>query len=272
MPTPQPTPAPHRVRVEIQDGVAEVSLDRPEKHNGLDVAMIDALIAAAEAIAANPSVRVVVLYGQGPSFCAGLDFPAFMANAAELIPHLMDEKFGPANRAQYVSWAWQALKVPVVAALHGHVYGGGLQIALGADIRLVHPGAKLSVMEIKWGLIPDMGFTQTVLRHVRPDIAKELAFTGRKVDAEEAARVGLCTRVEADPLAAARALAREIVGRSPDAVQADKRLVNESAGLDPAASFALEASIQRPLLASPNQLEAVMANFEGRAARFRDPG
>ena len=110
-----------------------------------------------------------------------------------------------------------------------------------------------------------------MLRHVRPDVAKELAFTGRKVDAEEAVRIGLCTRVEADPLAAARALAREIAGRSPDAIRADKRLVNESAGLDPAASFALEASIQRPLLASPNQLEAVMANFEGRAPQFKDP-
>ncbi len=264
-------PAPHRVRLSLHEGVADVRLDRPEKHNGLDVAMIDALIAAAETIAATPSVRVVVLSGEGASFCAGLDFPSFMADAATLIPRFMDDMFGPANRAQHVSWAWHALRVPVIAALHGHVYGGGLQIALGADIRLVHPQARLSVMEIKWGLIPDMGFTQTVLRHVRPDIAKELAFTGRKVDAEEAVRIGLCTRVEADPLQAAFALARDLAARNPDAIRADKALVNGAFGLDAPASFALEARLQRALLGSPNQMEAVMANFEARPPRFTDP-
>lgn len=260
--------SPHRVRLEILDGVADVRLDRPEKHNGLDVAMIDALIAAADTIAAAPAVRAVVLSGEGASFCAGLDFPAFMANAAELIPRFMDEPFGPANRAQHVSWVWQTLAIPVIAALHGHVYGGGLQIALGADIRLVHPEARLSVMEIKWGLIPDMGFTQTVMRHVRPDVAKELAFTGRRVDAEEAVRIGLCTRIEADPHGAALALAREIATRNPDAIRADKQLVNAAQGLDPTASFALEARLQRGLLGSPNQMEAVMANFEKRPPRF----
>lgn len=268
---PSVPPVPQRVRLDIHGGVADVRLDRPEKHNGLDVGMIDALIAAADTIAATPSVRAVVLSGQGPSFCAGLDFPSFMADAATLIPRFMDDMFGPANRAQQVSWVWQGLRVPVIAALHGHVYGGGLQIALGADIRLVHPEARLSVMEIKWGLIPDMGFTQTVLRHVRPDVAKELAFTGRKVDAEEAVRIGLCTRVEADPLAAAFALARDIATRSPDAIRADKELINTARGLDASSSFALEARLQRVLLGSPNQMEAVMANFERRPPRFVDP-
>lgn len=266
-----PPPAPHRVRLTIHDGVADVRLDRPEKHNALDVAMIDALIAAAGIISATPSVRVVVLSGEGPSFCAGLDFPSFTADAATLIPHFMDDMFGPANRAQHVSWAWHTLRVPVIAALHGHVYGGGLQIALGADIRIVHPDARLSVMEIKWGLIPDMGFTQTVLRHVRPDVAKELAFTGRKVSAEEAVWIGLCTRIADDPLAAAHALARDIAARNPDAIRADKELVNGAFGLDAPASFALEARLQRALLGTPNQMEAVLANFEARPPRFTDP-
>lgn len=263
--------APHRVQLTVDGPVAVVRLDRPDKLNGLDPAMIDALLDAADTLAATPGVRAVVLTGEGASFCAGLDFPAFLANAAELIPRLMDETFGPANRAQLVSWTWQTLPMPVIAALHGHVYGGGLQIALGADIRLVHPDAKLSVLEIKWGLIPDMGFTQTVMRHVRPDVAKELAWTGRTVGAEEAVRIGLATRVEADPLAAALALAREIATKNPHAIRADKALVNGAYGLDPEASFALEARLQRQLLSSPNQLEAVMANFQRRPPQFTDP-
>lgn len=260
-----------RVRVDVQDAVAHVRLDRPAKHNALDSAIIDALIEAAEGVRADRTVRAVVLSGEGPSFCAGLDFPSFMANAAELIPRFMDDMFGPANRAQHVSWVWQTLAVPVVAALHGHVYGGGLQIALGADIRLVHPEAKLSVMEIKWGIVPDMGFTQTVLRHVRPDVAKELTFTGRRVDAAEAVQIGLATRVEADPVPAALALAKDIAARNPHAIRAGKHLIHAAPGLDPAASFAMEARLQRSLLGSPNQMEAVMANFEGRSPVFSDP-
>lgn len=261
---------PPRVLLTVDGGVAHVQLNRPDKHNGLDPAMFDALFEAAEAVSQTPGLRAVVLSGAGPSFCAGMDFPSFMANIAEHMHHLMDEMFGPANRAQHVAWAWRALPVPVIAALHGHVYGGGLQLALGADIRLVHPDAKLSIMEIQYGLIPDMGFTQTVLPALRPDVASELVFTGRKVGAEEAARIGLCTRIEADPLAAARALAGQIAARSPHAIRAGKRLIREAPGLDAAGSFALEASLQRDLLGSPNQLEAVMASFERRAPSFED--
>lgn len=260
-----------RVRVERVGAVAHVQLHRPEKHNGLDCALIDALIEAAASLSDSPGLRAVVLSGAGPSFCAGLDFPSFLADSERLIPHLMDELIGPANRAQQVAWAWRALPVPVIAALHGHVYGGGLQIALGADLRLVHPEARLSIMEIHYGLIPDMGFTQTVLPHLRPDQAMELTLTGRKVGAEEAVQLGLCTRIEAEPLEAALRLAETIAARSPHAIRAAKQLIREARGLDVATGLNLEARLQRGLLGSPNQLEAVMANFERRPAVFVDP-
>jgi len=259
-----------RVRVDLDGGIANVRLNRPEALNGLDLPLVDGLIAAAEELAKTPGLRAVVLAGEGRAFCSGLDFPSFMGNAETAIPHLLDERVGPANRAQQVSWAWQALPVPVIAAIHGHCYGGGLQIALGADIRLVARDCKLSVMEIKWGLIPDMGVSKTLLSCVALDVAKDLVFTGRVVTGEEAVNLGLCTHVADDPIAEAQALAASIAGRSPHAIRAAKELLNAANDLDVAAAFELETRLQRALLGSPNQLEAVFANFEKRVPSFAE--
>ncbi|NLY95103.1 MAG: enoyl-CoA hydratase, partial [Myxococcales bacterium] len=184
-----------RVLVEIHEHVAHVRLHRPDRHNGLDLAMFEGIVAAADSLAARGDVRAVVLSGEGKSFCAGLDFQSFMTDPSNNRRLLERPEGEVANLAQAVSWKWTALPVPVVAALHGAVFGGGLQIALGADVRIASRDVRMSVMEIEYGLVPDMGLTQTLPRLVRADVARELAFTGRVVEAEEAAAIGLVTRL-----------------------------------------------------------------------------
>jgi enoyl-CoA hydratase/carnithine racemase len=175
------------------------------------------------------------------------------------------------NRFQRVAYDWVTLPVPVIAAVHGNCLGGGLQIALGADIRIATPDARMSVMEVRWGLIPDMSLSQTLPRLVRADVARELVYTARVFDGEDAARLGIVTRLADDPLAATRELAREIAGRSPDAVRGAKRLLNESWAGPAEAGLALEAELQRGLIGSPNQLAAVVAGMSKREAEFADP-
>ena len=260
-----------RVRVELSEGIAEVRLVRADKHNGLDRRMFEALLATGERLAGEPSLRAVVLVGDGPSFCAGLDFAAFMREGMDTAAMLRREEGSPVNFAQAAAWVWHELPVPVIAALHGHVYGGGLQIALAADLRYVTADARLSVREIQWGLVPDMTGTQTLRHLVRLDVAKELTFTGRIVSGEEAVALGLATRVEADPLAAARSTAREIAARSPDAIRADKRLFNTACTGSTEDGLRLEEEIQRQVIGRPNQLEAVMAGLQKRPPVFRDP-
>ncbi len=260
-----------RVRVELSEGIAEVRLARPDKHNGLDRRMFEALIEAGDRLAHDPALRVVVLVGEGPSFCAGLDFAAFMREGMDLSVLMRRDEGSPANFVQRAAWVWREIPVPVVAALHGHVYGGGLQIALAADLRYVTADARLSVREIEWGLIPDMTGTQTLRHLVRLDVAKELTFTGRKVSGEEAVALGLATRVESDPLAAAREIAREIASRSPDAIRAAKQLLNAAFTGSTEDGLRLEEEIQRRVLGKPNQLEAVMAGMARRAPVFGDP-
>jgi enoyl-CoA hydratase/carnithine racemase len=268
-----------RVTVSIgDDGVADVRLNRPEKRNALDGAMFAALAAAGEQLKGEANVRVVVLSGEGESFCAGLDFAAFQRLAADGGPTGDDANPGAmtpggiTHLGQQVCWVWQEVPVPVIAAVHGHALGGGLQIALGADIRLVHPDTQLSVREVHWGLIPDMTGTLFLSRLVRPDVAKELTFTARIVTGREAAELGLATRLSDDPRAEAFALAREIAGRSPDAVRGAKELFNRLADAGAADQFAAERRVIGGLIGRPNQVEAVMANFEKRAAVFADPG
>ncbi|MDD9938174.1 MAG: crotonase/enoyl-CoA hydratase family protein [Myxococcales bacterium] len=269
-----------RVTLDVKDGVADVRMARPDKMNAIDGAMFSALAEVGDQVAADKGIRAVVLSGEGRAFCAGLDFKSFMAMgnrdpkeaAREPAPDLLATAGeSPANRAQRAGWVWQEVPVPVIAAVHGVAYGGGLQIALGADIRIVAPDAKLSVMEIKWGLVPDMSGTQTLRRLVRLDVAKELTFTGRVVSGEEAVEIGLATRVSEDPRAAALELAGEIASKSPDAIRSSKRLLNESGLGTVREGLGLEATLQRALVGSPNQLEAVMSNLEKRAPRFKDP-
>lgn len=241
-----------RVITEVSDGVAEVRLNRPDKHNALDQAMFEAIVDAGRALMDRDDVRAVILYGDGPSFCSGLDFPSFTSSFTQGGPGL-DAAFETlpdevANAAQYTALVWRRLPIPVIAALHGAVFGGGLQVALGADVRLAAPDAKLSIMEIKWGLIPDMGATVTLKDVVGLDVAKELTFTGRVLDGETAAALRLVTRTEANPLAAARALATEIAAKSPDAVRHAKHLFHTAWAIDEATALANEARAQQALI------------------------
>ncbi len=260
-----------RVQVTFDGGIAIVRLSRPEKLNGLDLPMFEELVEAGDRITADKSVRACVLHGEGKGFCAGLDFQSVMGDQ-RAFERLLERVGGsPANLAQRVSWIWQEVPVPVIAAVHGVTYGGGLQIALGADIRYVAPDAKLSVMEIKWGLVPDMGITQTLLRLVRVDVAKELTFTGRVFSGTEAKELGLATHLSDDPLNDALALARIIASKSPDAIRATKKLYGEAVELTRAQALALETALQVPLLGSANQMEAVQANMMKREPAFTDP-
>ena len=260
-----------RVRVEVSDGVADVRLTRGDKHNGLDRRMFEAIIDTGTKLAGDRSLRAVVLSGEGPSFCAGLDFASFMREGADFEALLAPRDDSPANFVQQAAWVWAELPVPVIAALHGYVFGGGLQMALAADLRYVAADAALSVREIEWGLVPDMSGTQTLRHLVRLDVAKELTFTGRKVSGEEAVALGLATRVEADPHAAARRVAAEIAQRSPDAIRAGKRLLNQAFTGSTDEGLRLEEQVQRTVLGRPHQLEAVAAGMSKRAPRFVDP-
>jgi enoyl-CoA hydratase/carnithine racemase len=224
-----------RVRIDVADHVATVTLTRADKHNALDRPMFEAIIAAAERLSDEPGVRVVVLHGEGPSFCSGLDLASLISSDAGIEAIVAPLREEPPNWFQRTAYDWLRLPVPVIAAIHGNCFGGGLQIALGADIRIATPDARLSVMEVKWGLIPDMSITRTLPRLVGIDVAKELTFTGRLIDGTEAQRLGLITRVDDDPLGVARELAADIASKSPDAIRGAKRLFNASRtrGRDP---------------------------------------
>lgn len=260
-----------RAAVDVQGHVAEVRLTRPDKHNALDFAMFEGLNAAIERLRNERGVRAVVLHGEGPSFCSGLDFPSFLAEGRPIDEMLSKHEGGPANIAQHVAYGWQTLPMPVIAAVHGNCIGGGAQIALGADVRIVHPDARISIREAAWGLIPDMGITRSLPRLVRFDVAKELVLTARFVSGAEAVDIGLATRADDDPLAAARTLAQEIAALSPDATRRAKALLEQGWNAPPEDSLALEEALQRQLLGSPNQVKAVQAGFSGEPAQFDDP-
>jgi len=260
-----------RVLLAVEGGVAHVRLNRADKRNGLDRAMFEALIATGETVAADRRVRAVVLSGEGPAFCAGLDWKSFLADgegARALLAR--DVTRSPANVAQRACWVWTEVPVPVIAAVHGAALGGGLQLALACDMRLIAPDATLSVMEVRYGLVPDMTASQTLLRLVRPDVAKELMFTGRVMSGEDAARIGLATRLSADPLSEAKELARAIAAQSPDAIRAAKKLCDRAPGMSVADALSLETELQLGLLGTPNQMAAVQAAMTKKPARFED--
>lgn len=266
-----------RVTVQIDaDGVAQVRLSRPDKMNAIDAAMFAGIVAAGERLQGMRGLRAVVLHGEGRAFCAGLDMASFgrMSEGgvvAEGLVDLLPRTHGLANQAQQVAWLWRELPVPVIAAVHGVAYGGGLQIALGADVRLMAEDARMSVMEMQWGLVPDMAGIPLMRELLRADVARDLVFSARVVGAAEACSIGLGTRVCADPLADALAMARGIAARNPDAVRAAKRLLNQSHDGDSAALLMAESVEQQLLIGSPNQREAVRAGMEKRAGRFVDP-
>lgn len=270
-----------RVQLSIVDHVAEVRMLRADRHNGLDWAMIDGLLNAQQRLSQyrqeqrdqkqrgqenSNGLRALVLSGDGESFCAGLDMADIMSQPRRL-PSLLEAASDGINPVQRLALGWHALGVPVLAALQGHVYGGGLQIALGADIRIAAPQARLALLEIEWGIMPDMGISVTA-EGIRPDVIREMAWSGRRIAADEAVTLGLVSRLADAPREAAMEAARTIAARSPRAVSAFSELMQRSPDLDATARLALEARLQSGLLGSAEQQEAVAAKTQGRAARF----
>src|ERR1700751_1017439 len=266
-----------RVAIDISDGVADVRLVRADKMNALDAAMFEALVSATERLSREKGLRAVVLSGEGRAFCAGLDmgrFAAMKEGGGHGIPgaearDLTKRTHGLANFPQQAVWGWRQLPVPVIAAVKGVAFGGGFQLALGADMRFLSADARMSMMEIKWGLVPDMAGTPILASLVRDDVLRELTFTGGVFSAQEALSYGLATRICDDPRAAALEMARDIAGKNPHAIRAAKRMLN-NLSVDPGAALLAESVEQQKLIGSPNQTEAVRANMEKRAPRFAE--
>lgn len=264
-----------RVRVELRNGVADVRMVRADKMNALDDAMFSAIAETGEQLKTEAGLRAVVFSGEGRAFCAGLDMGNFSKMASGERrggAGLLDTPRTPggANRAQQVAMVWREIPVPVIAAVHGVAFGGGFQLALGADMRFVAPDTKLAVLEIKWGLVPDMAGLVLMRGLLRDDVARELTYTGRVFTGLEALTLGLATRVCDDPRAEALTLAAEIASKNPQAIRGAKRLFNLASDADQKTILKAESAEQAALIGSPNQIEAVMANVQKRAPQFAD--
>ena len=260
-----------RVSIDLADnGVAQVRFTRGDKMNALDGAQFEAVLEAGQALREMKGLRVAVLSGEGRAFCAGLDLSSMAAGGSNPQATLVDRTHGNANRAQEAAMTWRKCPVPVIAAVHGVCFGGGLQIASGADIRVVHPATRMAVMEMKWGLVPDMGGYALWRGLVRDDILRELTYTNREFSGEEALGLGFATMIDEDPLARATALAETIANKNPDAIRGSKRLfkVMQEEGED--AILLAESREQDGIMRTPNQVEAVMAEMEKRPPRFAD--
>ena len=259
-----------RVLIEIKDHVAVVTFNRPEKMNALDPEQFKAIIEAGEKIANDKSVRAVVLRGAGKAFCAGLDITSFSPGSEVTSNPLLERTHGIANTWQQAAWVWHELPVPVIAAVHGVAFGGGLQIMLGADIKYIAADTKLSIMEMKWGLIPDMAGTQLMYHSVRQDIIKELTYTHRIFSGSEAVEYGFATHVSDNPFDDALRLANEIASKSPEAVVRAKKLLNKAPYLNKEEGLMLESVEQDAVMNSKNQLEAVYSGLQKRPGNFED--
>lgn len=258
----------------LDDGIADVRFNRPDKMNALDAAQWEAIAKAIDQLKAMAGLRVVVLSGEGRAFCAGLDLASMVGErdpgTSSTGHSLATRSRGIANHAQYVAWGWRELSVPVIAAVHGVAFGGGFQIMSGADIRIVAPGTRFAIRETYWGLIPDMAGWPIWRGLVRDDVLRELVYTAREFDADEALHHGFVTRIEADPHAAAMAMARDIAARSPHAVRGAKRLANAAHDLEPRAMLEMETEEQMQLIGKPNMMEQVAAHMAKRAPVFAD--
>ena len=263
--------AANRVSLTLADnGVAHLRLTRPDKLNALDAAMITALLSAGEALAAMPGLRCVVIAGEGRGFCAGLDMTSLAGGLADS-PPLTTRTHGNANHFQQLAMQFRKLSVPVIAAIHGVCLGGGLQIAGAADIRVVAPTARLAVLEMKWGLVPDMGGFALWRGLVREDVLRALTYSNREFSGDEALAHGFATFADADPITHATALADEIASKNPQAIRAAKALFNRGFDMSFDEVLAAESEAQQRLLGSPNQQEAVHSQLAGRPPRFVDP-
>ncbi len=265
-----------RITVSKSGGVADVRLVRAEKMNALDDAMFSALIDTADQLAADASVRCIVISGEGRAFCAGLDMGNFskMAEGSGGSPSgrkpLAERTHGDANRAQQAVWGWHTLPVPVIAAAHGVALGGGFQVLLGSDIRIVHPDTKLSIMEIKWGLVPDMAGTPLMRNLCRDDRLRELTYTGRIFSGRDALEYGFATEVSETPHDRAMELAKLIASKNPDAIRANKQIFNKLPTMTDAEALLQESVLQDQIIGSKNQTEAVMSEMQKRPGVYDD--
>lgn len=263
---------PSHVISTIEDGVAHLRLSRPDKLNALTLGMLDELVAAADALRGDRRLRVVIVSGEGDSFCAGLDFGSAMRDQKGILTRFVPRPWRGTNTFQEAAWALRRLPVPVIAAVHGHCLGGGLQIALAADIRITHPEATWSVLEGRWGIIPDMSGVHALSQLVGIDVAKKLTMTAEKVPGNRAREIGLATEVAEDPLVRATALADELAERSPDALASAKRLFDGTWHSGPRRTFARERIEQLGLLFGPNARRAREANAERRSPEYLPRG
>lgn len=258
----------------LDDGIADVRMNRPDKMNALDAAQWTALVDAIDQLKATDGLRVVVLSGEGRAFCAGLDL-ASMAGQREPGTSsaggtLSDRTKGIANNEQYVAWGWRELAVPVIAAVHGVAFGAGSQIMAGADIRIVHPETRIAIMEMKWGLVPDVGGMPLWRTQVADDVLREMIYTNREFSGVEAQALGFATHVSDDPYAHALDLARVIANKNPHAIRGAKRLCNMLADASDAELLQAESDEQAKVIRTPNQMEAVMAEMGKRKPVFMD--
>ncbi|MEZ5709078.1 MAG: crotonase/enoyl-CoA hydratase family protein [Blastomonas sp.] len=257
-----------RVSISIADHVADVRLIRTDKMNALDPAMFEGIAGAIDQLKAAPGLRAVVLSGEGRAFCAGLDLASMTGGGASAGKDLMDRSHGLSNLFQYVAWGWRELEVPVIAAAHGVALGGGFQILSGADIRIVTADLRCAIMEMKWGLVPDMAGFPLWRGNVRDDVLRELTYTHREFSGAEAAAMGFATHVSDDPLAMAMELAQTIAGKNPDAIRGAKRICNIMGEASDADLLLAESREQKAVIRTPNQVEAVMAQMQKRAPEF----
>ncbi len=263
---------PGRVAISMDDsGVAQVRLIRPDKMNALDPDMFAALIAAGELLQDLKGLRCVVLSGEGRSFCAGLDMASMGNPDRRRVEPLTTRTHGNANTPQQVALQWRKLPVPVIAAVHGVCFGGGLQIASGADFRVVTPDARMAVMELKWGLVPDMAGYALWRGMVRDDVLRELTYTNREFTGAAALEYGFATLIDADPLARANAIAAEIANRNPEAQRAAKRLFAQYLHASVDDILMAESVEQQAIIGGANQIEAVLSQMQKRQAVFSDP-
>jgi enoyl-CoA hydratase/carnithine racemase len=246
----------------VEDGIAHVRLDRPDKLNALTLDILDDLVATANRLRKDKSLRAAIISGEGDAFCAGLDFASVMRNPAGIAKAFVPRPWRGTNTFQEAPWAFRRIPVPVIAAVHGHCLGGGIQIALAADFRIATPDSRWSVLEGKWGLIPDMSGIQSLKEVVGIDQAKLLTMTAEVFDGSRAKELGLVTQLDNDPVAGARRLAKELSTKSPDALAAAKRLFNDTWTASPRKTFARERAEQLVLLAARNTKAAREAAFK----------
>jgi enoyl-CoA hydratase/carnithine racemase len=260
-----------RVTVTHTGPISHVVLNRADKRNALDQAMLEAIADTVEQLSTASATRAVVLSGDGEAFCAGLDFMSFAAMLKN--PDSVDfmaRSHGDANLFQYVSTGWRDLPMPVITALHGVAFGGGFQIMLGADIRVAAPDTQFSIMEAKWGLVPDMGGMALMPALARQDVIRRLTYTAEIFDAAQALEWGFVTEIANDPVTRALELANQIAAGSPDGTRASKRLISDTWNASRADTLMAESVAQKSVLGGENQMEAVMANFEKRPPKFKD--